>query len=100
MVDDYGIAIIELQPGTRLFYPEVRIYGYGAGRDEADVAPLAPTNRIAGACEGIEYELTKITDINEIMAFGVMMTPALVVDGDVKVVGRVPGVETIRGMLA
>ena len=49
---------------------------------------------------GIEYELEKVTDINEIMKFGVMMTPALAVDGEVKVVGKAPDVEAVKGMLA
>jgi small redox-active disulfide protein 2 len=49
---------------------------------------------------GIEYELVKVTDINEILKFGVMMTPALVVDGKVKVAGKVPGVADIKKMLA
>ncbi|MCK5035826.1 MAG: TM0996/MTH895 family glutaredoxin-like protein [Candidatus Sabulitectum sp.] len=39
---------------------------------------------------GVEYELEKVTDLNQIMSFGVMMTPALVVDGEVKVAGKVP----------
>jgi len=39
--------------------------------------------------DGIDYEIEKVTDINEIMRFGVMMTPALVVDGKVKLVGKV-----------
>jgi len=49
---------------------------------------------------GLEYELEKVTDVNEIMKFGVMMTPALVVDGEVKVVGRVPTVAEIKAMLS
>ena len=48
---------------------------------------------------GIEYELEKVTKVNEILKFGVMMTPALVVDGEVKVAGKVPAVEEIKGML-
>ncbi len=48
---------------------------------------------------GIEFEIEKVTDINEIMKFGVMMTPALVVDGDVKVVGKVPPPDEINQML-
>ncbi len=48
----------------------------------------------------IEYELVKITDINEIMSFGVMMTPALAVDGEVKVSGRIPKPEEIKKMIA
>jgi small redox-active disulfide protein 2 len=48
---------------------------------------------------GIEYEIVKVTDINEIMKFGIMMTPALAVDGQVKVVGRVPSPEQIKQLL-
>ncbi len=48
---------------------------------------------------GVEYDIEKVTNINEIMKFGVMMTPALVVDGDVKVVGKVPSTDEIKGML-
>jgi len=49
---------------------------------------------------GIDYEIEKVTDLNEILAFGVMMTPALVVDGEVKVVGKVPSPEAIKPLLA
>jgi small redox-active disulfide protein 2 len=49
---------------------------------------------------GIEYEIEKVKDINEIIRFGVMMTPALVIDGDVKVTGKVPSAEEIRQMLS
>lgn len=48
---------------------------------------------------GIEAEIVKVTDLNEIMKFGVMLTPALAVDGDVKVVGKVPSVEDVKSML-
>jgi len=48
---------------------------------------------------GLTYELVKVTDINEIMAFGVMITPALAVDGNVKVAGKVPSVEDIKKLL-
>ena len=48
---------------------------------------------------GIEYSLEKVTEINEIMKFGVMMTPALAVDGQVKVVGKVPDEAAIKAML-
>ena len=47
----------------------------------------------------IDFELEKITDINQIMAFGVMMTPALAIDGEVKVVGKVPSVDEIKKLL-
>ena len=48
----------------------------------------------------IECEVEKVTNINEIVSFGVMLTPALVVDGDVKVAGRRPSLEDLREMLA
>ena len=47
----------------------------------------------------LEYELEKVSDINAIMAFGVMLTPALAVDGEVKVVGKVVDVEGIKQIL-
>ncbi len=49
---------------------------------------------------GLDYEIEKVTDINEIMKFGVMMTPGLAVDGDVKVAGKVPSVDEVKKMLA
>ena len=60
---------------------------------------LVETTETAAQALGIEYELEKVTDINAIMGFGVMMTPALVVDGDVKVSGKVPSVEEVKSML-
>ncbi|MFC1527100.1 thioredoxin family protein [Candidatus Latescibacterota bacterium] len=48
---------------------------------------------------GLEYELVKVTDINEITGFGVMMTPALAVDGEVRVVGKVPSLDEVKQML-
>jgi small redox-active disulfide protein 2 len=48
---------------------------------------------------GIEYELTKITDMDVILGYRVMSTPALVVDGVVKVSGRVPSAEQLKGLL-
>ncbi len=50
---------------------------------------LAENAEAAAKELGIEFEIEKVTDINEIMKFGVMVTPALAVDGEVKVVGKV-----------
>jgi len=61
---------------------------------------LANQTEAAARAAGIEYELLKVTDINEIMDFGVMMTPSLAVDGEVKVVGKVPSVADIQKLLA
>jgi small redox-active disulfide protein 2 len=60
---------------------------------------LAELTETAAKDMGIEYELQKVTDISEIMKFGVMMTPALAIDGQVKVVGKVPSSEEIKKML-
>jgi small redox-active disulfide protein 2 len=49
---------------------------------------------------GIEYELEKVTQINDIIAMGVMMTPALVIDGEVQVAGKVLSSEDIKAILA
>lgn len=48
---------------------------------------------------GVRYEMHKVTELKQIMAFGVMMTPALAVDGKVEVAGRVPSVEEIKKLL-
>jgi len=48
---------------------------------------------------GIQVEVVKVTDIGEIAARGVMLTPALAIDGDIKAVGKVPTVEEIRAWL-
>ncbi|HMZ27320.1 MAG TPA: thioredoxin family protein [Elusimicrobiota bacterium] len=49
---------------------------------------------------GIEYTLEKVTDIEKIMSYGVMMTPALAVDGQVKISGRVPSVDEVKKLLS
>lgn len=49
---------------------------------------------------GLQYEIEKITDANRIMEFGVMMTPALAIDGVVKCSGKIPSVEEAKKMLA
>jgi small redox-active disulfide protein 2 len=60
---------------------------------------LAENTETAAKDLGIEYEIQKVTDINEIMKFGVMVTPALAVDGQVKLAGKVPSVEEVKNLL-
>jgi small redox-active disulfide protein 2 len=60
---------------------------------------LAENAEAAAKALGIEYTIEKVTDITEIMKFGVMTTPALVVDGVVKVVGKAPEPEAIKALL-
>lgn len=62
-------------------------------------ALMAATEKAAQEA-GVPYEIEKVTDLNRIMSFGVMMTPALVVDGKVKVSGKVPAVDEIKKLLA
>ncbi len=70
---------------------EIRILGTGCPKCRK-LAELA--EKAAGEL-GIEYELEKVTDINEIIGYGVMLTPALVVDGDVKISGSLPSINQI-----
>jgi len=48
----------------------------------------------------LECEILKVTDINAIMQMGVMMTPALVVDGKVMVTGKAPSVDELKKLIA
>lgn len=50
--------------------------------------------------KGIEAEIVKVEDIPSIMKYGVMSTPALVIDGTVKFSGKVASVSEITGMLS
>jgi small redox-active disulfide protein 2 len=60
---------------------------------------LAEAAEAAARELGVQYELEKVTDIDRIMEFGVMMTPALAVDGNVLLVGKVGAVEEIKQLL-
>jgi len=61
---------------------------------------LAENADAAARALGLDYELVKVTDLNEIMKLGVMLTPALAVNGQVKLVGKVPDVEALKRLLA
>ncbi|MCK4765280.1 MAG: TM0996/MTH895 family glutaredoxin-like protein [Candidatus Aminicenantes bacterium] len=75
---------------------KIQILGTGCPKCNklAEVAEKAATEL------GIDFEIEKVKDINKIMDFGVMVTPALAVDGDVKVVGKVPKAEEIKEILS
>ncbi|NMB46654.1 MAG: thioredoxin family protein [Firmicutes bacterium] len=55
--------------------------------------------RAALAELGVEAEVVKVTDVNEIMEYGVFMTPALVIDEKVVVSGKLPSIEEIKGWI-
>ena len=73
----------------------LEVLGPGCERCEA----LAANAAAAAEQLGIEFELVKVTDIYEIMQFDVLMTPALVINSEVKIVGRVASVEEIAQLL-
>jgi small redox-active disulfide protein 2 len=60
---------------------------------------LAQLTEQAVAELGITAEIVKVSDIKQIMAMGVMMTPALAVDGTVKVSGKLPSLAEVKAML-
>lgn len=66
---------------------EIKVLGTGCAKCEQ----LYETTRAAVEQAGMDPGLVvKVTDIDEILAHGVMMTPALVIDGEVKSTGKVP----------
>ena len=94
----------ELVPGRNAEYgavfigvimKKIQILGTGCPKCKK----LAENAEAAAKELGGEFEIEKVTEINEIMKFGVMMTPALAVDGRVKVVGKVPSPAEIKQML-
>jgi small redox-active disulfide protein 2 len=74
----------------------IQILGMGCAKCEK----LEERARKAADELKLVYQMEKVNDLQQIMAFGVMVTPALVVDGAVKVAGRVPMVEEIKKLLA
>ncbi len=75
---------------------KVQVLGPGC----AKCVELAKRTEEAARVAGGDYEVEKVSDLSKIMAFGVMMTPALVVDGVVKVVGQVPSVDEIKKIIS
>ena len=71
---------------------KIQILGTGCPK----CTKLAELADQAAQALGLDYEIEKVTDINEIIGMGVMMTPALVVDGKVKLTGKVPTVEDLK----
>ena len=60
---------------------------------------LAANTEQAAKELGLSYELNEVTDLKQIMALGVMLTPALAVNGTIKVVGKVPSIPEIKTIL-
>ena len=49
---------------------------------------------------GVDAEVVKVEDINAALDYGVMITPAVVIDGDVKIAGKVPPIEKVKEWIA
>ncbi len=75
---------------------KLKIYGSGC----AKCNQLAANAEAAAQAMGLNYELEKVTDMNGIIDAGIMHTPALAVDDEIIVEGRVPKVEEILHELA
>ena len=74
---------------------KIQILGTGCPKCEQ----LAKATETAAKELGLDYNLEKITELEQIIAFGVMMTPALAIDGEVKFVGKIPTVKEIKKIL-
>ena len=61
---------------------------------------MAENAEVAARELNITTEIEKVGEIEKILSYGVMMTPALVVDGEVKVVGKVPSIEEIKKIIS
>lgn len=75
---------------------DIKILGSGCAKCEK----LEAAARAAAGELGIDAEFDKVTDPAEIASWGVMATPALVVDDEVVLSGRVPSAEEVKGLLA
>ena len=74
---------------------KIQILGTGCAKCKT----LTENTRKAVELAGIEAEIEKIEDIREIMKFNILMTPGLVIDGEVKSAGKVLSSEDIRKLL-
>jgi small redox-active disulfide protein 2 len=74
---------------------KIQILGTGCAKCQK----LAKHAEAAAQDLHLDYELVKVTDIKEITAFGVMMTPAIAIDGQVKLSGKVPSVDELKRLL-
>jgi small redox-active disulfide protein 2 len=75
---------------------KLKIYGSGCSK-----CKLLTEHAEAAAKElGIDYELEKVTDMNQIINAGVMRTPALTVDDQIVVQGKVPSASELKKYLA
>ena len=75
---------------------DIKVLGTGCANCKATVALI---EQIAKA-KGVNITLGKVEELRDIMGYGVMSTPALVIDGDLKLAGRVPSVDQMADLIA
>lgn len=75
---------------------KIQILGMGCSK----CAKLYAAAEAAAKELGLEYELEKVDDIEKITEMGVMMTPALAVNGEVKFAGRLPSMEDLKKIIS
>ena len=75
---------------------ELKILGTGCSKCKK----LEELTKQAAEELGLKYSIEKVTDLEKIMSYSIMSTPALVVNGQVKAAGRIPSVEDIKKMLS
>jgi len=74
---------------------KVEILGPGCPKCERTTQMIEETMKETG----VDVQVEHVTDINEIVDRGVMMTPAVIVDGKVKIEGKVPAVQEVKKWL-
>lgn len=74
---------------------EIKVLGSGC----AKCAQLEKLTRQAVAELGLDAQVEHVTELTEMMAYGVMSTPALVVNGEVRLAGRLPKLEELKSLL-
>lgn len=79
----------------KLVKMEIKVLGTGCAKCKA----LEKATKEAVEKTGVSATVTKVEDIVEIMQFGVMTTPALVIDGEIVVKGKVPSVDELSKLL-
>ena len=75
---------------------DIKILGTGCARCKQ----LEKTVRQAVDELGVDASVEKVTELPDIMAYGIMSTPGLVIDGEVRLTGRVPKLEEMKSLLS
>jgi small redox-active disulfide protein 2 len=75
---------------------KIEVLGTGCPKCKKVYENVEQAVKDLGAC----VDLEKVEDLKAIMAFGVMVTPALAIDGEVKMAGKIPSVEEVKRLIS